>query len=426
MYCLTVPVWASCVACCLGLLLSPSLIAQEWTRFRNADGSGVTSTTNLPVRWSETENLLWKYDLSGYGSSTPILTAGKLLVTYSTGYGAGLGDDQSQLTNHLLCLDQASGKLLWDESTPVVAEERPYQGFVQEHGYASATPVTDGAVVYAFFGVSGVFAFHLDGSKFWPEPVSLGTQTHNFGSGASPIVFENLLIVNAGVESNALYGLDKITGKEMWKVEGIHMSWSTPLIVPVDGQTPELVLNMKDQMVAYDPRSGERLWHCDGIPDYICPSVIAHEGIVYGIGGRKSKCLAVRAGGRGDVTESHRLWMSDVGSNVPSPVYVNGNLHWVDHRGIGYVVDARTGETVKEFRVTGAGKTYASTTAADGKLYMTSRDGGAFVFEATPEMPQLANNKFASDSTVFNASPVIDEQRIYLRSDQAVYCVGIR
>lgn len=406
----------------VGFAFASEVQATEWTRFRGSDGSAVSDATNLPTEWSDAQHIQWKQPLPGYGASTPVIAGEKMLLTYYSGYGTDKKGERDSLRCHVLCMNKTTGKTIWDESIPAVGEERDYIGFVQQHGYTSGSPVTDGDSIVAFFGTTGVVAFSIDGKKQW-GPVNVGNKTHNFGTGASPIFYKDKVIVNASVESSALIGLDKATGKKIWEAPGIKMAWNTPLVIEAENG-PELVVSIKNEVKAFDPNTGDQLWRCDGIDDYICPSVISHDGIVYAIGGRKSKCLAVKTGGRGDVTGSHRLWITDVGSNVPSPVYHDGHLYWMDHRGQAFVVNAANGDLVVRKRVNGAGKTYASVTLADDKLYTVTRDKGAFVFKASPDMPQLAHNTFASDDTVFNASPVIENGRIYLRSDKNLYCIA--
>ena len=176
-----------------------------------------------------------------------------------------------------------------------------------------------------------------------------------------------------------------------------------------------------------DALTGELLWTCRGIDDYVCPSPVADQGIIYAVGGLTAPgALAVKAGGRGDVTDSHRLWAIKKGSNVGSPVYHDGHLYWAhDENGVVYCADAKTGKLVYQERLSPpAGRIYGSAILADGKLYYVSRTGGVYVLQIGPQFKLLARNQFASDRSVFNASPAISEGRLYLRSDQALYCIG--
>jgi outer membrane protein assembly factor BamB len=183
---------------------------------------------------------------------------------------------------------------------------------------------------------------------------------------------------------------------------------------------------MEEQVLGVDPATGEKLWWCEGIPDYICPSVLVQGDVLFAIGGRKSKAIAIRAGGRGDVTETHKLWEVGKGANVTSPVFHEGHLYWVhDSRGVAYCADAVTGELAYEQRLDPSpGKLYASPTYADGKLYYVSREKGAYVLPAEPRFEVLAHNVIETDDSIFDGSPVISDGQILLRSDKALYCIG--
>ena len=285
---------------------------------------------------------------------------------------------------------------------------------------AAATPVIEGESLYIFFGKSGLFAFDLDGNQMWRADV--GSKTHGWGCGTSPVLFDDLVIVNASVESGDFVAVNKATGKEVWRMPGMEKSWNTPHLVQLPNGSHELVVSVRDKILGFDPATGEELWTCDGIQDYVCPSIISQGGIVYALGGRRSRAIAVRAGGRGDVTESHRLWVAEAGSNVSSPVIHEGYLYWVSDRNkTAYCVALKDGEVVYSKRF--GGQPYASTLLADGKLYVVTRYDGTFVLAARPEFKQLAHNTLDDDGT-FNASPIVSNGKLILRSDQFLYCIG--
>ena len=198
----------------------------------------------------------------------------------------------------------------------------------------------------------------------------------------------------------------------------MNRSWSTPHLVDVGGKQ-ELVVNSKNEILAYDPATGAELWKCEGIPDYVCPSIVSHEGVVYVLGGRTSMTVAVQAGGSGDVKE---LWRARVGANVTSPVVYEDHLYWVSDRNkTAYCLKLSNGKVVYQERV--SSQPYASAVIADGKIYVVTRRGGTIVLAAKPEFEELSNNKL-TDSTQFNASPIISDGKLYLRSDQNLYCIA--
>ena len=225
------------------------------------------------------------------------------------------------------------------------------------------------------------------------------------------------MIVNASVESGSVVAIDKETGKEKWRVKSMKRSWSTPHLVEV-GDKKELVVNSKDEILAYDPATGEELWKCRGIPDYVCPSIVSHKGVVYVLGGRSSMTVAVKAGGRGEVEE---MWRARVGANVTSPVVYKDHLYWVsDRNSVAYCLRLSDGEVIYKERV--SSQPYASAVIGDGKIYVVTRRRGTLVLDAKPEFKILATNKF-TDRAQFNASPAIADGKLYIRSDQSLYCI---
>lgn len=411
----------------LAAVLVPATAAADWLNFRGPESAGVTDEKGIPLTWSATENVRWKRPLPGFGASSPIVVGKKIFVTAYSGYGLDRRrrGDQDDLTLHLLCVDLESGDTLWEETVEPRLPVKDYEGWLPQHGYASSTPASDGESVYVFFGRSGVHAFDLEGKPLWRE--SAGSGTHSFGTAASPLLHEGLVIINACVESGAIIAFDKRTGKEVWRTPGIEESWSTPIAVEAPGGSHEVVVSMEDAVLGLHPRTGKELWRCAGIDDYVCPTPIVHEGVIYALGGRhETQSLAVRAGGRGNVTDSHRLWRSREGSKIPSPVHHDGHLYWVQHQGIAHCVNAKTGEPVYERRLEGIGsknKTYASALLAEGRLYVVTCYRGTFVLEAKPDFRQLAHNDLG-DESVFNASPAAVDGRLILRSDRHLYSIG--
>jgi len=397
----------------------------DWMRFRGPGGVG-SSDEQTPATWSDAENIVWETALPGFGASSPITLGEKIFLTCYSGYGLDEDDpgEQENLRMHVTCLDRASGKLLWDRRIKARLPEQEYKGMMPLHGYASATPVTDGSQLYVFFGRSGVFAFDLDGKLIWSR--SVGSKTHVWGSAASPILAGDLLIVNASIESESLYALNKATGKVAWQAGEIEDSWSTPALVTLPDGKQELVVSIKHKVLGFVPETGVLRWECGGVPDYVCPMVIAEGDVVYITGGRKPTTVAVRCGGVGDVTASHLLWKMNGTPKVASPVYHDGYLYWVNNRATASCVDAKTGETVYEERlkISGSGdRVYASAVRAGDNLYFVSREDGTVVLAAKPEFNQVAHNHLGDDST-FNATPTVSNGQLLIRSDRFLYCIG--
>jgi outer membrane protein assembly factor BamB len=424
----------------------PQSAREDWPFFRGVDGSGHSLAQHLPERWRlpespegserddpptprsssptdpRTGNLVWRTELPGAGSSTPIVFGDQIYLTCYSGYnmpGQPAGNP-SDLVLHLVALDRLTGNLVWKRD---VQPRLPEQETIREaHGYASNTPAADDQGVYAFFGKTGVFGFDHSGRQRWQADV--GSQVNGWGSGASLTLVDDLVIVNASVESEKLYALDRQTGHERWSVAGIRESWNTPIVVQHAGRS-ELLLAIFGHILGLDPGSGRELWRCEtDIPWYMAPSMVAHEGIVYALGGRPGSSLAVRLGGSGDVTSSHRIWTSKKGGNVSSPIYHDGHLYWMhDNLGIAYCADARTGDVVYQQRVDGATQVYGSPVLAAGRIYYPARDGKVFVVAAEPAFRLLAVNEPGERGT-FNASPSVAGERLLLRTDRHLYCIA--
>lgn len=402
---------------CMVVVPPHTVLAEDWPRFRGPSGLGISQEKNLPVTWSDTENLAWKTALPGYGASSPIALDGKLYVTCYSGYATGQTQGSMEdLRLHIVCVDANKGAIVWDKKIEPVL---PESSRVRDHGYAAATPASDGEYLYVFFGKTGVLKYDLQGNQVWQT--SVGTKTHGWGSGTSPVLYENLVIVNASVESGSLVAIDKITGKETWRAGGMDSSWNTPHLVKGANGKQELAVSVKGWILGFDPGTGKELWRCEGIPDYVCPSIISHEGVLYALGGRSSKAIALRSGGRGDVTNTHKLWQVDVGANVSSPIVYEGHLYWVsDRNNVAYCLGLTDGSVkyAQNVRM----QPYASTLLAEGRLYVVTRQGGTLVLAAKPKFEQLAHNRFEDRST-FNASPIVYSGKLILRSDENLYCI---
>ncbi len=455
---------ATVIAFALGI---GSLCASDWPGFRGSRG-GVADDKDLPAQWTS-ENVLWTIKLPGAGTSSPITTGDKILVTVNAGYGtaitkgmSGFGKgggkggfgkgtpnlaEQKKLKLLVLCLDRKDGSVVWQREVEPKLPETDFSGMMREHSYASSTPVTDGKSVYVFFGKSGVHAFDLEGKKLWSADV--GSTTHMWGSAASPVLHKNLVIVNAAIESKTLIALDKTNGKELWRQKGLGTTWASPVVVETKDGKHELVLNWPGKVVGYDPVTGKELWNCQGIGGagggggfggggggkggfgggfgaYTASTPVAKDGIVYIIGGggptTPATSLAIKTGGSGDVTKTHLVWKQKAGATNCSPVLVGDHLCWVD----GTVTCLKTtdGSVTYKERLYDARGEYVSAVAAGDKIFALTRYSGLFVLAGGAKFEKLGQFDFKGDSSVFNASPAISDGRIYIRSNEYLYCVG--
>ena len=408
--------------CLFAFSLTAAADDPDWVQFRGPGGSGVSGERGLPVTWSSTDNIVWKTELPGPGSSSPIVLDNRVYLTCYSGYGLIPKEgDPKDLRRHVLCVDRKTGRMLWDRQfMPVLPESKYSGGNSSRHGYASSTPTTDGERLYVFFGKSGLSCLDLDGKEIWNTKV--GSRTHGWGSSNSPVLYKDRVIINASVESRSLVALDKGTGDPVWRAENIRRSWNTPVLVDVPDGGTELVLSETESVLGFDPATGKELWRVTGFKGYVCPSVVAHQGIVYVVRGSS---LAIRAGGRGDVTETHVLWRGRGRSVVPSPVLHENRLTWAPRGGTVWCLDATDGSTLYQERVTPGPKTiYSSVIVADGKLYCVTQSHGVFVLAAGPEFKQLAHNVLEDDTSRTNASPIVSKGNLLMRTDRFLYCIG--
>lgn len=411
---------------CLAIVSAQLSIAADWPSFRGPGGNGIAAEGTPPTSWDESTNIAWKKELPGAGTSSPIVWKDHIYLTAHTGYGVSAEErgDMEALKRHLLCFRLVDGELLWQKDIAAEQPESRYAKRMEWHGYASSTPVADADGVYCFFGKSGVHAFTHDGEPRWNT--SVGENTHGWGSAASPVLVGDRVVVNAFVESGALVALDRETGDETWRYEGLKEAWDTPVVVKMKDGESELALGMFDKILGIDPTTGKELWSCEGAKWYSVGSPIAHEEVVYSLSGKGFEATtAVRAGGRGEVTDSHRLWQVKKGSNVSSPLLHDGRIYFAHDQGsFFYCLDAKTGEEVYTERLPGRfGTTYSSPVLAGGKIYLFSRQGGSVVIAPGDTYKVLAENPRLDRSPV-NSCPAIAGDRLLIRSDRFLYCIG--
>jgi len=408
---------------CNCIFLTSPLIAEDWTRFRGNDGQGIASS-DVPTKWSAGKGVAWSLELPGVGSSSPIVVGDRVFVTC---YKGEAGSDAQRI---LACVNAESGKLMWQKAIPASSREDSYSGYLTEHGYASGSPVSDGNNVYAFFGKAGVVAYSVDGEKLWQKDVGQMSSNRRWGSGSSPVLFNDILIVNASEEARAIFGLDAKTGEELWKAEydGLELCFATPVLVEGEGGVMEAVISMPGEVWGLNATSGKLRWFCEiGTGGNVSPSVVVGDDAFYTFGGYPAQeTNAIKRGGRKNITDSHRLWQSRDSSYVPTPLLHDGHLYWVSDKGQAFCVNAKTGKTVTRDRLSGLASggrpVYASPIKTGNHIYVVTRRSGTYIFEATPEMKQVTKNPPLDDSD-FNATPAIANGSMFLRSNKSVYCI---
>lgn len=402
--------------------------AADWLQFRGPNASGIAEGANPPVEWSASKNLRWKTEMPGPGSSSPIVVGNRIFVTCWSGYGDGSGGGVDDLKRHLVAIDRGDGKVVWQQTVPSKAREDEYRRFLDEHGYASHTPTSDGKTVFAFFGKSGVHAYALDGRKLWEKQVGTLSNNRRWGSAASLMLYDGRLIVNAADEARAILALDPKNGEEIWRAPGdsLELSFGTPIVVKEQGRE-SLVLGVPNEVWALNPSNGKLRWLAETrIPGNVSPSVVQGDGSVFVFGGYPQRgTVAIKTGGSRDVTSSHVRWRITKTTYVPTPIYRDGHLYFVNDQGRVLCLKAADGEVVYEERlpnVSGRTPAYASAVYANGNYYATTRRAGTFVIAADPKFKIVANNVIEGDRTQFNATPAISGNQIFLRSDAALYC----
>jgi hypothetical protein len=430
----------------LGLLLfSPLLVAENWPQWRGPQSRGVSSDKGLPVEWGVEKNLAWKALLAGAGASSPVVWGDRVIVTSQTGRAHGTGGsfpllarDDSTLAereNPIQGAKSASGdvflvveafrlsdgKRLWEHRVKATGE---LPGLHEKHNLATPTPLSDGERVYAWFGNGQIVALDMEGRVVWTR--HLGTEISPFrtswGHGSSPVLYGDTLILLCDHQPRSyLLALDRRTGKQRWLADRGQgrVSHSTPLVIRAP-EGDELIVNSSQRIDAYDPATGKLLWYTGSERQTPIPTAVFADGVIYlSRGYRSSDYLAIRPGGKGDVSKSHILWRTPSGASyVPSVVLYEGLLYMTNEIGVVTCADAKTGTPVWRRRLSGL--FFASPVAGDGKIYMVSETGTTFVLRAGREAEVLAENDLGER---FLASPAIADGRLYLRSDGTLFAV---
>ena len=403
----------------------------SWNRFRGPNGSGYIAQSNAPLSWNQDENVGWQVELNGKGSSSPVLSESYVFVTTYTGEREDNGN-MRDLTRYLSCYSRMNGELVWNCPFESRAFEDPFVGAgITEHGYATSTPVLSPDAVFVFLGKSGVAKVDFGGEIIWQKNVGNGSNPKGWGSTASPILFGNMVIVNAAEESSSIIALHQDDGREIWRAEGAKLpfTFSTPALVQTpDGQS-ELVIAVPGEVWGLNPNNGKLLWYAKSpIGGNVSPCMLTRGDHVVAFGGfRDTGSICIRAGGRGNVTNSHVVWQSKLTSYISTPVIVDGRAYWVDYQGKYFCQDIDTGELLARARMPseleGGNPVYSSMVAAGDKLILQSRWSEVFILDASqPDLKVLHHNTL-NDNSMSNATPALSDSQIFLRSNERLTCI---
>lgn len=419
---------------CFGFIFSLALAAASahggnWPEWRGADGLGTTTEENLPTRWTATENVRWKIPLPDRGNSTPVVWGDKVFLTQAI---------EKDGVRSLMCLSRRDGSLLWQKSITYTAKEESHQ----DNPPCSASPATDGDRVIVSYASAGVYCYDLNGKELWKR--DLGRQEFEWGNGSSPVLHDDLCILYFGPgKGSHLIALDKKSGKTVWKYEepeidvgkrtdgfrgkepGIICTYSTPIIVRAGGRD-ELIMSFPRYLRAFNPKNGKELWHCDGLNPLVYTSPIYGEDIVVAMGGYFGNTIAVKTGGSGDVTASHRLWIAErTKAGIGSGVVSGGHIYTLNASGIADCIELKTGKVVWTERVRGPGPksdSWSSMVLAGDRIYILNQSGDCMVLKASPQFEVISANSIGNE--MCNSSLAVSNGDLFIRTHKHLWCVS--
>ena len=403
-------------------LSSVALQAENWPQFRGPTHQGLSSESEVPLQWSGTSNIVWRTAIPGEGWSSPIVWNDRVFLTTATEGGTSC---------RVLALDQASGKVLWNKEVFQQVPRRK-EG---RNTYATPTPATDGARVYACFGDGSFAALDFEGNVVWTNREYLFFGQHGLGS--SLLLERGLLLMARDGSSEGedktlgwqkpwdqgyVLALDATTGRERWKGKrGLsRISHGVPNIWVREDQV-QVISEAGDVVQGFDFNSGERLWSSRVIGEGKVPSTVLGDGLVFTAGGwgGKDTIKAFRLGGQGDLNESNLVWEQRKGMpRVPSMIYVKPFLYAINDGGIATCLQGETGAIVWQERV--GGNFSASPVAAKGRIYFLSDEGETTVIEAGPEFKVLARNPLREKT---QASIGVSQGRLFIRTEANLVCI---
>lgn len=390
----------------------PVSSAENWPRWRGPRGDGHSADTNVPVAW-DASNVVWKTKIAGRGQSSPVIWGNRIFLTTAS-------DDGQK--RDVICVDRTTGKINWQQTAPWSGKS---ESLHKMNCWASATCVTDGELVIAFFGRGGLHCYSVDGKQLWSRNVG-EFDVNPWGTAACPVLVGDLVIQNCDNDVGArLMAFNKKTGEPVWNVSRPdHRGWSTPILHRTAGRD-ELLLNGHAGVTAYDPATGAQLWFCKSFNGRGEPTVTPGKDLVYLVNGLAGDVYAVQPGGDGDVTGSRMTWHTPrkSGRDLPSPILIDNFLLVSSMAGVLTSYDSTTGAVLGNERL--GGNYSASPIAANGLAYFQAEDGTVVVVEPGSMPKIVARNVIDPPADeIFRGSLAVYDGQVFLRSDKALYCIG--
>ena len=415
--------------------------SDNWHQWRGPAADGVAPHANPPLRWSNEENVAWRASIPGYGQSSPIVWGDLVFVT--TAISVGMAPESHQLPDpegrerhpfvtpstdvqqfRVLAIDRSTGGIAW---TRTLRESVPHDGTHEDGSFASASPITDGELLFAHFGSNGLYALTLEGDFAWSADLGDMSVRRGFGEGASPAIHGDTLILTWDHHGESfIVAFDKTTGTEKWRTARDEItSWTTPLIVESGGRY-QVVTSATQGVRGYDLENGTLLWESEGVTLNAIPSPVTADGLVFITSGYRGNVLrAIRLSeAKGDLSGSNAIvWSGDRDTPyVPSPLLYDGILYLIkSNSGILSALEAKTGRQLYLERLEDVPRVYASPVAAAGKVYIAGRDGATLVLAAGSNFEVLAINHLDDG---FDTSPAIAGSDIYLRGKKTLYKIA--
>lgn len=434
-----------CLVLAHSVLAAPA-IEDSWLQWRGPHNTGV-AVGDAPTNFSPSKNVKWKVSIPGKGHSTPVVWGDVIYLTTAVakgspstaapqgggrgkqggGRGPGGGAGSLVATDFLvMALDKNTGKVLWQKTA---ATATPHEGYHRQYGsFASNSPVTDGETLIANFGSRGVYAYDMNGNLKWSKDLGPLQMRLQFGEGIAPVLHEDYLIIQNDHEGQSyIVVFDKNNGKELWRAERDEQSsWPQPIVVNYDGR--KQLITSSTRIRSYDLATGEIVWQAGGLGGNAIPAVVNvdNEIVIAMTGWRDPNLLAVKLGGKGDLTDNPDFiqWTNQRGNSYSaSPVLHEGILYFVSDRGLVSAFDARSGEIFYNQQRLPQSYTFkASPVAANGKLYLASEEGDVIVLKLGKTYEVLATNAMGDE--IFISSPFIVGGDLFLRSQDELFCIS--